>query len=63
MDIAAAIIEYETGNLSEEDTIKLFQVLVDNGMAWSLQGHYGRIATAMLELGVIERRIDENKTN
>lgn len=35
------IIAYESGVLDEEATIDLFQRLIDNGMAWSLQGHYG----------------------
>ena len=50
------IIDYEDGVLNEEETIALFQELVDSGMAWSLQGHYGRTATAMIDAGLIESR-------
>ena len=50
------IIDYEDGVLNEEETIALFQELVDSGMAWSLQGHYGRTATAMIDAGLIENR-------
>jgi len=46
------IIAYENGTLSEEDTIALFQRLIDSGYAWKLQGHYGRTAEAMIESGV-----------
>ena len=50
------IIDYEVGELNEEETIELFQDLVDSGMVWGLQGHYGRTATAMIDAGLIESR-------
>lgn len=48
------IIDYENGELSEEETIALFQELHDTGLAYELQGHYGRTAQAMIEQGYIE---------
>lgn len=41
---------------SEETTLKAWQTLVDTGVAWQLQGWFGRTAAAMIEQGVIERR-------
>lgn len=47
-DILDEIIAYEMGELNDIETIKLFSKLVQNGNAWSLQGHYGRTATALI---------------
>ena len=49
------IIKYEMGKLEWRDTIALFQELIDNGMAWSLQGHYGKMAKALIEQGYCEQ--------
>jgi hypothetical protein len=48
------IMAYEQDDLDDATTIELFQLLVNNGMAWTLQGHYGRTAKAMLDAGQIE---------
>ena len=45
-------IKYENGNMTNEETIKFFQELIDSGMAWKLQGHYGRTAVHLLEEGL-----------
>lgn len=48
-----AIIAFEQGELGEDETIALFQRLVDNGMAWRLQGVYGRTAVQLIEAGLV----------
>lgn len=50
-DVVGFIMDYEGGTLNEEAAIEGFQHLIDNGMAWTLQGHYGRTATALIEAG------------
>ncbi len=53
MDITGDIIQYEDGELDEEETLALFQELVNNGMVWQLQGSYGHTAQALIEAGLI----------
>jgi hypothetical protein len=53
MDICGKIIEFEDGELGEEETIELFQELVDSGLAWQLQGSYGRAAAALIDAGLV----------
>ena len=53
MDTGASIIAFEQGTLDDDDTIELFQHLLDRGQVWLMQGHYGRTAKAMIEDGVI----------
>ncbi len=55
-DLTDRIIAFETGELDNDKTIELFQYLVDTGLAWSLQGSYGRMAQAMIESGHVKKR-------
>lgn len=54
-DEVGAIIAYECGELDDEGVVELFQHLVDNGHAWSLQGHYGRMAAALIREGYVHQ--------
>lgn len=53
MDITSKIIAYESGELDDSESLELFQELVATGLAWELQGHYGRAAIRLIESGDI----------
>lgn len=40
---------------SSEQMIEAWQHLIDTGLAWSLQGFFGRTATALIEAGECTR--------
>jgi hypothetical protein len=48
------IMAYEDGSMSDADTIKMFQKMVDDGSVWSLQGSYGRQAQSLIDQGLVK---------
>jgi hypothetical protein len=50
------LIAFEQGDLDDEQTIDLFQGLINTGLAYQLQGFYGRTAEALIEAGHCTRR-------
>lgn len=50
-----SIIAYEQGELNDQEIVCLFSELVKSGMAWSLQGSYGRTANDLIKAGWIDR--------
>ena len=64
-DVVDNIIEYESGQLSDKDTLKLFANLIKSGQAWSLQGHYGRTARVLIDDNWIDNKgnINQEKVN
>ncbi len=51
--ITGRLIAFESGALSEDQILELFQDLVNSGQAWELQGTYGRTALALIKSGYI----------
>jgi len=45
------MMAWEGGEITEDETTDLFQRLIDNGQAWTLQGMYGRQAQALIDAG------------
>lgn len=50
-DLVGQIMDYEDGRMSNEEVVAFFQRLIDTGMAWTLQGSYGRMANELIEAG------------
>jgi len=50
------IMQYEDEGLDEETEIKFFAYLVKTGMAWQLQGSYGRAAQDLIRNGLIDNK-------
>lgn len=46
------LIAFENGELDEDEAVELFQGLIDSGLAWRLQGFYGRTANDLIEAGL-----------
>lgn len=54
-NIAIDLITYEEGMLGARETLELFGTLVRTGMAWTLQGTYGRTADELIHAGYLTR--------
>ena len=50
------IIQYENGELDDQQVVFLFADLIRTGQAWILQGHYGRTAQRLIEAGWIDKK-------
>jgi len=55
MDTVDKIMAYESGEMNETEIISFFQELLDSGLCWKLQGHYGRTAKNLLDNGLIHK--------
>jgi hypothetical protein len=54
-DIAEFTMAYENEDLSEAEVVAGFQELINSGLAWKLQGSYGRQATRLIDKGLCSR--------
>ena len=54
-DFLDQIMDYESGELNDKEIIEMFSEMVKNGVAWSLQGSYGRTADALIFNEVLDK--------
>jgi hypothetical protein len=55
MDLVDYIIAWESGELSDWDTLQFFAKLIKSGECWTLQGCYGRQAQALIDAGYVSK--------
>ena len=55
-DFIDQIMDYESGELNDKEIIEMFSDMVKTGVAWSLQGHYGRTAEAFIFNEIIDKQ-------
>ena len=54
MDHVDFIMAYEAGELDNDALVEGFQQLIDSGVVWQLQGHYGRTAKSLIDNGLCQ---------
>jgi hypothetical protein len=54
MDLSALYDE----TASEDEVIAAYQYVIDTGLAWVLEGHVGRCASAMIEAEICRPPLD-----
>ncbi len=54
MNVMQGIMDYENGDMSNVEVLDFFQHLVNTGIINHLQGSYQRMASQLLESGMIE---------
>lgn len=53
-ELTTSLMMYEDGKINEvNDVLELFSGLIKTGLAWQLQGFYGRTARHLIDIGAI----------
>jgi len=52
------LMAYQGGPLSDEDTVELFQNLINSGLAWRLGSKFSRMAQHFLDSGQCQLPLD-----
>lgn len=60
MNLMERVVQYETEPQDLDWVIQFFADLIATGLAWQLQGHYGREAKAIIDEGIINTKGEIN---
>lgn len=55
-DLVSQIMDFESGDMDQDEIPVFFQELINSGLAFQLQGFYGRTAVDLIESGVCTPR-------
>ena len=55
LGLADRIMAYESGELSDKETLELFSELIKTGEVWHMQGSYGRMADFLIKNSIIDK--------
>lgn len=53
-ELVGLIIKYEEGEMTTDELVDFFALLVKTGYLWHLQGSYGRTAVDLMKAGLID---------
>lgn len=53
-NLTSLLLRFEEGKLDNDEIVELFQMLIDDGLAWRLQGSYGRTARDLILAGYVK---------
>lgn len=49
--VTTMLMDFEDGSMNIDQTLELFSILIQTGLAWRLQGSYGRMARHLIDQG------------
>lgn len=58
-ELASLLLRYEEDRLDYDEVIRLFQGLIDCGLAWKLPADYAKTAWRMIQEGVCSPRWED----
>jgi hypothetical protein len=53
-DFVDKMMDYESGELNDNETLELFSIIVKCGYHTAMQGHYGRVASSLMDMGLLD---------